>query len=60
MEETKQTIPPETKQNLKFIKSADELMGVKEEKSSGELKKTLGFGILFVLALNFIFDSSIY
>ncbi|MBI5392929.1 amino acid permease [Candidatus Woesearchaeota archaeon] len=63
MEETQQTTLPETKQNLKFIKSADELMEVKEEnkeQTSAELKKTLGFGILFILALNFIFDSSIF
>ena len=51
-------------QQLTFIKSADELLEIKEEKEEGkdgnELKKTLGYGIIFILALNFIFDSSLF
>ncbi len=52
---------PEQSPQLKFIKSADELLEIKEEKEDGgELKKTLGYGIIFILALNFIFDSSLF
>ena len=47
-------------QNLKYIKSAEELLEIKDpEAESNQLGKTLGFGIIFIVALNFIFDSSI-
>ncbi|MBI3033424.1 amino acid permease [Candidatus Woesearchaeota archaeon] len=52
---------PRTKDDFRYVKSAEELLELQsaKETSGTELKKTLGFGIIFVLALNFIFDSSI-
>lgn len=52
---------PEQKEvkEVKYVKSPEELLEVNQERQSGELKKTLGFTIIFVVALNFIFDSSI-
>ncbi len=51
---------PEQKEvkEVKYVKSPEELLEVNQERQSGELKKTLGFTIIFIVALNFIFDSS--
>ncbi len=48
------------KTSTHHIKTPEELLGIDPKNNSSQVKKTIGKSLLLLLALNFIFDSSIF